>query len=429
MTTFTGHSESAADIVVIGAGLAGLCAARRLQRAGKRVLVLEQAAQPGGRVHSRTVQGFTLDYGYPVLFPAYPALRRNLNLQALDLVPLLPGAALQRGPTESLLGSPLGDLAGFVSALFSEELTLGDKLRLARLGAELHGRAAHEWLTVPDTSTETFLRGYGFSERFIDHFFRPFFGGIFLRRDLSTSACLFRYYLRLLLDGGAALPRHGMGQVAQQLAQGLDIRYGVAVERLQVTPQGVEVVGAGQKWLAPQVVVATDPPAAAALTGADTRREGVSSVYLYYASAQPISGQKRLLLNPGGGLINNAHWLSNAIPQRAPGQHLLVVTVLNNVVLDDAALDTRVRAELRGWYGEAAAGLCTLDIERIPYAQFAQPAGYAATLPGHATPLPGVILASEVTSMSGIQGALESGEKAAAILLGDIQALSRPRGA
>ena len=85
------------DVVVIGAGLAGLTAARTLHRAGQRVQVLEAAAQVGGRVHTRQVQGFTLDAGYQVLFPAYPAVRRQVNLDALDLVPVPSAAVVRRG--------------------------------------------------------------------------------------------------------------------------------------------------------------------------------------------------------------------------------------------------------------------------------------------------------------------------------------------
>ena len=176
---------------------------------------------------------------------------------------------------------------------------------------------------------------------------------------------------------------------------------------------------------APQVIVATDPPSAARLLGEDVSRGSVSSTYLYYAADTPPDSQFRLLLNPAGGLsntalINNAQWLSHLIPERAPaGQHLLTVTVLGNPELDDAALDTAVRAELSVWYGAQVAALRTLAVERIAHAQYPQPPGYAAHLPGHATRLPGVLLAGEITSMSGIQGAMESGEKAAAIVLGD----------
>ena len=156
----------------------------------------------------------------------------------------------------------------------------------------------------------------------------------------------------------------------------------------------------------------------------------MSSTYLYYASDQPLDDETRLLLNAEVGFINNAHWLSNAVPGRAPaGGHLLTVTVLGNPELEDDALDARVRGELGRWYPAAQVQeLRTLLVERIHHAQFPQPPEYAAVLPGHATPLPGVIIASEATAMSGIQGAMESGEKAAAIILNDPAGMSRPRG-
>ncbi|MFC6592682.1 FAD-dependent oxidoreductase [Deinococcus lacus] len=336
-----------------------------------------------------------------------------------------------------MLGSPFGDLPGFIQAVASPLLSHSDKLVLARLGLHLLRGPAWNLLRGPDESTLEFLRGLGLSERLIDQFFRPFFGGIFLRRDLSTSARLFRYYLRMLLEGGAALPRGGLGAVAGQLAQGLDIRPGVQVTRLRATGEGVEVTAEGSEervWQAQQVIVATDPRAADQLLGTQAAGAGVGATYLYYLGSGPaVDPERRLILSPDphSGPVNNAHWLSNAVPGRVPaGQQLLVATVLEpEAHASDAELDQAARAQLAGWYSpQAAAQLRTLRIERIPYAQFAQPPGFAAHLAGHATPLPGVLLASEKTSMSSLQGALESGEKAAAALLGDTAALSRPRG-
>lgn len=419
------------DTVVVGAGLAGLTAARRLGRAGRRVRVLEASGVLGGRVRSRVVDGFTLDAGYQVLFPAYPAVRRNLDLTALDLVPIAPSAAVRRGEREDVLGDPRRDPAALPGTLTTDALSLADKLRVGRLALALLRGAPHALLSGPDETTESYLRGQGFSEAALNNFFRPFFGGIFLRRELDTSARLFRYYFRLLLGGGAALPRAGMSAIPRQLAAGLDVQVNVRVTGLEARGPHVTLQTSNGELDARSVIVATDPSAAAALLGQDVARGSLGSTYLYYAADTKIDDQPRLLLNAETGLINNAQWLSNALPGRVPpGQHLLTVTVLGLPDEDDCDLDGQVRGELEAWYGEAAvSGLRTLAVERIPHAQYPQPPGYAATLPGHATPLPGVLLASEVTSMSGIQGAMESGEKAAAILLGDLAALSRPRGA
>lgn len=417
------------DTLVIGGGLAGLVAARKLSRAGQRVRVLEAGREVGGRVRTREVEGFTLDAGFQVLFPAYPAVRRQLDLDALDLVSLPSAAVVRRGQKAETLGSPFDDPASLPATLGAAALSLGDKLRVARLAASLRSGAAHALLTGPDESTESFLRSQGFSEAALDHFFRPFFGGIFLRRDLQTSARLFRYYFRMLTDGGAALPRRGMGQIPLQLAQGLEVSTGVTVQSLTPRPGTVLAATNVGDIEARQVIIATDPTTASRLSGQSLTRGRLGSTYLYFAAPGTPDPQRRLLLNAEQGVINNAQWTSQAVPGRAPaGQELLTVTVLEGGELPDAALEEAVRAELTVWYGAAVQGWRLLGTERIPYAQFEQPAGYAAHLPGHTTNLPGVLIASEVTSMSGIQGAMESGEKAAAIVLGDLRGMSRPRG-
>ncbi|WP_135227849.1 NAD(P)/FAD-dependent oxidoreductase [Deinococcus fonticola] len=420
-----------ADVVVIGAGLAGLTAARVLARAGQRVRVLEAATEIGGRVRTHEIEGFTLDAGYQVLFPAYPAVRRQLNVSELDLVPLPSAAVVRRGAQADVIGDPIRDPGGLLSTLRTNLLPALDKGRVAKLALQLRGPEPWQLLRGPDESTEQYLKRQGFSDAALDHFFRPFFGGIFLKRDLSTSARLFRYYFRMLMDGGVALPRRGMGAIPAQLATGLDVSTGVRVTRLLPHGRHVTVVTSAGELDADHVIVATDADTAAHLTQADTARGQVSSTYLYYASPSRLDDQERLILNLDGGLIHNAHWLSNAVPERAPaGQHLLVVAVLGLPELDNQALDARIRAELSRWYGSLdVQRLRTLKVERLPFAQYPQPPEYASTLPGHATDLPGVVLASEVTSMSGIQGAMESGEKAAAIVLDDLQVLSRPRGA
>ncbi|ABF46074.1 UDP-galactopyranose mutase [Deinococcus geothermalis DSM 11300] len=418
------------DVLVIGAGLAGLTAARVLTRAGWRVRVLEAADHPGGRVATRVVGGFTLDAGYQVLFPAYPAVRRQLDLDALDLVPVPSAAVIRRGARAEVLGDPFRDPTSLPGTLTTRALTVGDKLQLVRLAARLRVPAPHTLLLGPDETTEAYLRRQGFSEAALDHFFRPFFSGIFLRRDLHTSARLFRYYFRMLLDGGAALPRAGMAAIPAQLARGLDLKTGVRVTGLIPRGGQVTAVTSAGDLDARQVIVATDPDTAQALTGEPLARGRLGCTSLYYAAPRALDEQPRLILNTEGGLINTAQWISQVIPERAPaGQQLLTVSVLGLPELDDESLDARVRGELSRWYGAGVTTLRTLGIDRIPLAQYPQPPEYATTLPGHATGLPGVLLASEVTALSSLQGAIESGEKAAAILLGDLAGMSRPRGA
>ena len=417
-------------IVVVGAGLAGLTAARTLRRAGKAVLVLERGGEIGGRVRSRQVEGFTLDRGFQVLLTAYPAVGRNLNIDRLDLIPLPSAAVVCRGTNRETLGNPLRDPGGVGTTLGGRALGWGDKLRVAGLAARLRSNRSWTLLQGPDESTLSFLGRLGFSRGAISTVFAPFFGGVFLKRDLSTSARLFRYLFRMLMDGAVAVPRLGMGQIAKQLAEGLDIVTDSRVERCEAGAGSVAVHTRTGIIEAASVIVATDPPEIRRLTGVSIPCDPVSSTYLYYGTEQRLDHEPRLLLNADDGRVNNALWNSNTNPMLAPaGRHLLTVTVLGDTDPDDHDLDREVRKELTSWYG--AAGVETLQllaVDRIPFAQFAQPPGFAATLAAQQTGHPNVILASEATSMSSIQGAMESGERAAAILLNDPQGMGRPRG-
>jgi phytoene dehydrogenase-like protein len=325
------------DVVVIGAGLAGLTAARQLQRAGSGVRVLEAGPQVGGRVRSRTVRGCTLDRVFQVLFTAYPAVRRNLDLARLDLRTFAPAAVLVHADGwRERVRDPVRDPATLMDTLRSSSLGAADKLRVARLVAhatflpELRPVPAHARLTGRPVTAGTFLAEFGFSDRAIERFFSPFFGGIFLDRSLGIDAGLFQYYLRMLVQGRTAVPAAGMQAIPDQLAQGLEIRLGARVEAVEATADGVRVRGPWGELRADAAVVATDPPELMCLAGVDAPTRGVGATYLHYRSSDRIDHEARILLPLGTGPISDATWLTNVAPEYAPdGSSLLSVTVLS----------------------------------------------------------------------------------------------------
>jgi phytoene dehydrogenase-like protein len=96
-----------ADVVIVGAGLAGLRCARRLTELGHEVVVLESSDGVGGRIRTDVVDGFRCDRGFQVLNPAYPAVRRWVDVSTLDLKPFGSGVLVRRTNGLQVLADPM----------------------------------------------------------------------------------------------------------------------------------------------------------------------------------------------------------------------------------------------------------------------------------------------------------------------------------
>lgn len=419
-------------IIIVGAGLAGLTCAKRLHEAGEQVLVLEAADQAGGRVRTDIHgDGYRLDRGFQVLFTAYPAARRHLDIERLKMRAFDPGAILVKDGKRYEIADPLRSPDRLVAGLLNPLISTADKLRLLRLRQEVAGLSTGEIFAGgneaggEEESTEQYLKRKGFAEKgFIDHFARPFYGGIFLDRSLKTSARMFQFTFKMMATGQTIIPAEGMQRIPDQLVSALpagSVHYRSRVAGL-VMEDG-KVRGArlanGDRLDADAVVVATDARTASELTGITLPIAPVGSVCLYFAGDERLYRQRKILLNANSnGLVNNAVLLTNIAPTYAPPRkHLLSVTVLGNPEQDDETLARQCLGELARWFLEADLSTWKfLGAYRLPFSQFAQPPGIYETLPANRTSIEGLYLAGEYTKSSSIQGAMHSGEEAAQII-------------
>jgi phytoene dehydrogenase-like protein len=412
------------DVVVAGGGLAGLVAARQLAADGFRVTLFERENSVGGRVRSDREDGFILDRGFQVLFTAYPAVGTELDRGALDLRRFRAGAILARPGERTTVADPFADIRGGVRTVFNRDITFADKVRVLWLRGQLWRRDTDSLFEgARDESVEAYLAARGFSERFRERFAAPFYGGITLDRSLSTSRTVFEYTFKMLAEGAAAVPAAGMGAISDHLSDratdaGVRTETGTPVEAVTDEERGVAVETAGETVTADAAVVATDPASARDLTGcASIPTSGRGCVTQYFslpASQSPDTG-RRLVLNVGDSRPNQVAVLSAVAPAYAPpGQQLLSATFLGEQDSDDETLAREVSETLAAWYPEHSfAGLELLRTDRIEFAQLAQPPGFHADLPSVDEPSGAVYLAGDYTEWSSIQGAIESGRRAA----------------
>src|SRR5919112_4627650 len=409
-------------IIIVGAGLAGLTCAKVLRERGAEVAVFEALDGVGGRVRTDEHDGFLLDRGFQVYFTSYPVTRRHLDYGALDFREFDPGAIVCNGPKKSVLSDPFRDPKALVPSLLSDAATLGDKLRTLDLAARTSttGISAGAEDGEADTSMLEYLEAAGLSERYIDSFFRPFYGGITLNRELTTSARVLRFTLKMLASGRTVVPALGMGEIPRQLASRLPevaIHLNSPVENL--LRDGERVVGVrsgGEEHEADAVVVATDAPTAGELTGEAVPEGSVGEVCLYYETSGLGSGKKAILNAENAAFVNNAVEISNVSERYAPPErHLLYAVALSSLDLPDAELYRRGVEDLSRWY--PGVDFRPLGLYRIPYGQFAQPPGAHGRLPENRTGTQGLFLAGEYTEDASINGSMLSGETAAGAVL------------
>jgi phytoene dehydrogenase-like protein len=397
------------------------------------VLVLEASEQVGGRVRTDIHEdGYRLDRGFQVLFTAYPAAQRHLNFEDLKQRFFEPGALLVKEGKLYEIADPLREPGHLLPGILNPLISAADKLRVLRLRADVtrlstagifagKGQPAGH-----DESIEDFLRRRHFAEQgFIANFARPFYGGIFLDRSLSTSARMFQFTFKMLATGQIMLPAEGMRSIPEMLASALppgSIRYQARVSRIQIAEGRVTGVrlSSGETIETEQVVVATDSPSAARLTGRVLPTEARGCVCVYLGGKERLYKQRKILLNTApDAYVNNAVLLSNIAPTYAPPRrHLLSATILDPGTDDDEQIVSRARAEIARWFPKHDLSTWQmLGVYRVPFAQLVQAPGFFDKLSPNETDTSGLYLAGEYTTSSSIHGAMHSGEHAARALL------------
>jgi phytoene dehydrogenase-like protein len=408
-------------VIIVGAGLAGLSCARYLTAQGVPLVVLEAAGRIGGRLKTDTYKGFLLNHGFQVLQTAYTEPQRWLDFDRLDLKPFAPGAIVRLNGKFYRISDPLRQPRDMIDTLKAPIGSFMDRLRLVRMTIAACRSTVSNIFAQPDMTTIEYLHRQGFSEKMIHCFFRPFFAGVCLDEDLQASSRVLRYVLRLFAQGDVALPRRGMGAIAQELGGGLPPQCLHTETKVESIHSGGVVLTSGQEIQCRAVVLATHGPETARLLGKTDSISSHAEICLYFAAKKaPIKAPFLVLNGEGDGVINSLTVPSIVADSYAPaGQALISVVVLGEGI-NTPALEETVKQELIGWFGPAVDNWRHLKTYRIAHALPAQPPPCPDPTVPAARVKPGVYMCGEYGSIPGIQWAMLSGRYAAEAILSDL---------
>ncbi len=398
-------------IHIIGAGISGLIAAKTLEEVGYHPTILEASDRVGGRVKTDIVNGYQLDQGFQVLLDAYPQAQKHLDFRKLELQRFLPGALIYNNGKKFQIGDPLRHLGLLWHTIFAPVGSISDKLKIFKLNRKLKNKSIESIFESESKTTLQYLRDFGFSQKIIERFFRPFFSGIFLEPNLETSSRMFEFVYKMFGDGLATLPKAGIGEISNQLKSQLqqtEIRYNCKVKQVE---ERFIVLENGQKIETHFSIIAT--PGDHLVPNLNNQKTAWRSCYNMYFETKSQSIKKPLigLIADKGALINNIFFTTTLETSKKGTNYLLSVTVVKQTNLPEDSLIESVKKELKTYCNISDAKF--LKLYHIPRAL-----PNIQELQGDISPTetqlkPTIYLAGDYLLNGSLNAAMLSGERAA----------------
>ena len=349
--------KSAYKIHIIGAGISGLIAAQILENHGYHPTILEATNSVGGRVKSDIVDGYTLDHGFQVLLTSYPAAKKYLNYDALELQEFLTGATIFKDNKQQTIGDPLRSFSLLFPTLFSSIGNFADKTKILKLNTLLKKKKIAAIFKTDETSTLQYLQDFGFSDEIINDFFKPFFSGIFLEPNLETSSRMFEFVYKMFGDGLAVLPKNGIHEISNQLKSNLKnttFKFNSPVKEVK----DKEIILQNDAVLKSNfTIIATE--ASNLISNLKNQETAWKSCESLYFETDKRVIQKPLigLIADENSLINNIFYHTSLVTSTKNNKELLSVTVVKEHQLTDLNLILRVTEDLKRF--------CNIDVKKF----------------------------------------------------------------
>ena len=384
---------NSSDVLIIGAGLAGLSAAITLQEAGRDVRVIDSSDRPGGRVTSDIIDGFICDRGFQLINSKYPALQALDVIKEIDFIPAPRVIEVALGSDRRALGDPR--VAPW-TALDKATGTIPEKLSLLRFLA-----------TNPkeNQSVEDVLKQSG---SVYTRVLRPFLQGVFLTDPKNVDARYGQLIVKSFISGSPGIPRKGVAELSKALAARVSsITYGVQANSLE---GGFTKTSAGD-FKAATVIVATDATTATQLLGLNEVPRMAGCITWYHAVSDNPSGNGRLIVDgQNRGPVINSIVMSDISSSYAPlGQHLVSTTT------DLGATESDVRRHQAIVWGISTHDWQLIAKYEIPAALPIQNVGRSLTQTVKVSD--NIFVVGDHRAVPSQQGALFSGRLAAELIL------------
>lgn len=413
------------DVVIIGAGVAGLAAARRLSIAGREVCVIDASDDTGGRIRTDQVDGLLLDRGFQLYNPSYTEGISVLDLQALDVKSFSPGVIVSIDGRNYKIADPKREPASAIDSLLAPVGSFTSKLKFARYAIGLaFGKPKS---ASYDQRTDAFLDAK-FGKDLTNKVLRPFLAGVFLEPDLATSKRFFDIALKSFIAGSPGVPTAGMQAIPNQLVAQLpsgSIHLNVTAKAVASTMVRTDLGDIRCR----SVIIATNARSAALLIPSLQVPPSNAVTTWYHLADCPGSelteGKSTLIIDgkkfngsqndPSRPLVNTVVLTNNAPSYASNGRTLISSSALG--VHSSTQAESLVRSHLSALY-------------KVPTAQWTHVATYPIpdALPMMSAPhdveqsvrlTDGVYIAGDYRQVSSINGALASGRRAAEALLTD----------
>lgn len=380
-----------------------------MEKEKKDFLIVDQNDKVGGRVQSDFSNGFIFDKGFQVYLTEYSLGKLFLNYSDLKLCAFEPGAKIYKNSTFYLISDPLKNPSEFYKTFFSPLANLSDKFRILFLKIFLSQFDNNEIINDKDITTKEYLREFGFSIRFIDDFFVPFFGGVFLEKDLSTSSSFFKFVFSKFSNGNVVIPKKGMQEIPNQLYSNIGYEKVILNTKITSLKDNKIQTENGDLIHFNKLVLAGN------INQIYSHKIKYNSVKcLYFVCNEKISNDRYIHLFPEDDLINNIVLINNISSDYAPKDvSLLSISLIGNILTSKTLIKT-IQKKISKIY--------KIDIDKIDFLKEYQidnalPYQSKGYFKKNVTFNKNYLFAGDHTTHSSIEGAMLSGKRVAENLI------------